>query len=111
VQVEGSCFVSRPGWKIENQAVNGDAQGLVAWKPTSQAEALQKSSRATLPALKLRCARRVVLGCNGVVAAALAQELKEMAVEMKQGLTETSRKAKHYQTYLAHHSRKDYKKD
>jgi Ca-activated chloride channel family protein len=117
VRVEGELlrFKVAPVEDCENQAVNEDVLKEAGRLEAERAklEALQKEQQGDITGAQTALRRAgVILGAAmpAPVAAALAQELNEMAVEMKQGLTEASRKAKHYQTYLAHHSRKDYKK-
>jgi Ca-activated chloride channel family protein len=116
LQVEGELLSFKVATVKDcgNQPVNEDVLKEAGRLEAERAklEALQKEQQGDITGAQTALRRAgVILGAAmpAPVAAALAQELDEMAVEMKHGLTEASRKAKHYQTYLAHKSRKDYK--
>ena len=117
VQVEGETlrFIVAKAQDCENQPVNEDVLREAGRLEAERAKlaALQKEQQGDIPGAQAALRRAgVILGAAmpPPVAAALAQELNEMEAAMKLGLTEATRKEKHYQTYLAQHSRKDYKK-
>ncbi|MCL4295063.1 MAG: VWA domain-containing protein [Anaerolineae bacterium] len=116
VQVEESLhFSAATEAACENQAVNEEVLREAGRLEAERAkmEALQREQQGDIPGAQAALRRAgVVLNAAmpAPVAGAFLQELHQMADEMELGLTEATRKVKHYQTYLAQRSRKDYKK-
>lgn len=115
MQVEGSIqFTVVTAATSEGQAVNEDVLREAGRLEAERAkmEALQHEQQGDVVGAQAALHRAgVVLNAAmpAPVAGVLTQELDQMADEMQYGLTEGTRKAKHYQTYLVQRSRKDYK--
>ncbi|MBI1877633.1 MAG: hypothetical protein HYR94_05280 [Chloroflexi bacterium] len=94
-----------------NEKVLEEAGRLEAEK--AKMEALRKEQQGDIPGAQAALRRAGVVLSTAMpapVAGTLAQELRQMEAEIDRGLTEAERKVKHYHTYLASHSRRDYKK-
>lgn len=116
VQMEENLhFKAAMAAACESQAVNEEVLRAAGRLEAEQAKmkALQREQQGDIPGAQAALRRAgVVLNAAmpAPVAGAFLQELHQMADEMELGLSESTRKEKHYQTYLAQRSRKDYKK-
>lgn len=115
VQVEGTIqFTVVTAAAAESQAVNEEVLREAGRLEAERAkmEALQREQQGDVAGARAALHQAGSL-LHAVMPAAAAQvfaeELDQMADEIQLGLTEGTRKQKHYQTYLAQRSRKDYK--
>ncbi len=118
VQVEGETlrFTDVDTRTCEAQAVNEEVLSEAGRLETEKAkmEALRSEYSGDVRGArsKLRSARRVLgQAMPAAVAAKLTKELDEVEEEMAAGMTAVRRKARHYETYQAQRTRKDYKQD
>lgn len=116
VQVEESLqFTAATAAACEGQAVNEEVLRETGRLEAERAkmEALQHEQQGDIPGAQAALRRAGVIlnaAMPAPIAGAFVQELHQMADEMELGFSESTRKEKHYQTYLAQRSRKDYKK-
>lgn len=116
VQVEENLqFTAATAAACEGQAVNEEVLRETGRLEAERAkmEALQHEQQGDIPGAQAALRRAGVIlnaAMPAPIAGAFVQELHQMADEMELGFSESTRKEKHYQTYLVQRSRKDYKK-
>lgn len=117
VQVEGEtlCFTAVETRTCESQPVNeqvlSEAGRLETEKAKMEALRSEYSGDVSGARSRLRSARRALRTAMPLgMVAKFTDDLAEVEEEMVAGMTAVKRKARHYETYQAQRTRKDYKK-